>query len=68
VKAVTLMLSDAMLDLDRPVTVSADGTTLFTGVAPRTIANLYATLAARGDPLLVFDAAVTVRLDGKVDK
>ena len=56
----TVLLSDAMVDLDEPVTVVMNGKPLFTGVAPRTIASLHSTLAARGDPHGVFDAAVTV--------
>jgi len=34
-------------------------------VAPRTIKSLHATLSSRGDPFLVFDAAVTVKLVGQ---
>jgi hypothetical protein len=56
-------LSDALVDLDQPVTISEGATTLFTGSAPRTILVLATTLAERGDPALVFDAEVSVAVD-----
>lgn len=60
VDSLTVMLNDAMLDLDQPVVVSRDGRTLFEGTAPRTIRTLHDTLAGRGDPHLVFESSVTV--------
>ncbi|MDB5303176.1 MAG: hypothetical protein JWM97_725, partial [Phycisphaerales bacterium] len=60
-----VMLNDAMVDLDKPVTVTMKGKELFKGVAPRTIGALQATLAGRGDPFLTFPAAVTVTLEDK---
>lgn len=55
-------LDDRMLDLNRPVTVTHAGKTLYTGTPSRTIAVMARTLAGRGDPKLVFDAEVTVDL------
>lgn len=65
VDALTVMLSDAMLDLDRPVSVSMAGGTLFEGKVTRTVASLAATLDERGDPKLVFPARVTVEFGAK---
>jgi hypothetical protein len=62
VDRLTILLTDAMTDLDKPVTVSMNGKTLFEGVVPRTVAALDATLRARGDPFLAFEGAVTVRV------
>jgi len=56
----TLLLSDAVLNLDKPVSVSMNGKNLFTGIVPRTVRSLQSTLAARGDPFLTFDASLTV--------
>jgi len=64
---VTVMLSDAMLDLDRPLTITMNGRELFKGKVPRTIATLQSTLAARGDPFLAFDAAITVPLNAQAN-
>jgi poly(3-hydroxybutyrate) depolymerase len=55
-------LDDRMADLDRPVTVTHQGKTLFEGPAHRTIGTMAKTLAGRGDPKLVFDAEVTVEV------
>ncbi|RYD38366.1 MAG: polyhydroxyalkanoate depolymerase, partial [Verrucomicrobiaceae bacterium] len=60
----TVLLSDALVDLDQPVTVEAGGKVLFTGPVPRTISTLRQTLAERGDPRLVFSGSVTVKLAG----
>ena len=55
-------LSDTMLDLDQPVTITAGSTAVFSGRAPRTIATLWRTLAERGDPALTFPSEVEVTL------
>ena len=55
-------LSDALVDLDQPVTIRAGETTLFTGSSDRTILNLAETMAERGDPALTFPAEVVVEL------
>jgi hypothetical protein len=45
-----LRLSDALLDLDRPVTVVANGRKVFSGRVTRTVAALAASLEERADP------------------
>jgi hypothetical protein len=60
VDEMAVMLSDAMLDLDLPVTVLYNGSTVHEGVALRTIRTLYTTLVERGDPALVFPAEVVI--------
>ena len=64
IEELTFLLSDEMLDLDKPVKVGMDGKALFEGVAPRTIKSLRSTLNERGDPHLMFDSSVTVRHAG----
>lgn len=62
VSSVIVMLNDRMLDLDRPVVVTADGRKVFEGVVHRTIGDMAGTLVERGDPGLIFDARVPVTL------
>jgi hypothetical protein len=63
VKTVTILFSDKMLDLDKPVTITMDGKELFKGIVPRSVAELHATLVDRGDPEMVFCAAKTVTVN-----
>jgi len=63
VKKVTLRVTDAMLDQDQPVSVKYSGRELFSGTIARTIGVLYATLADRGDPALMFAGETTVTLN-----
>ena len=63
VPRLTVMLNDSMLDLDQPIVVSMGGKELFNGVTRRTIGQMEKTLSERGDPFLVFNAAVDVNLD-----
>jgi hypothetical protein len=62
VRKVTVLLNDAMLDLDQPVIIQAGGTEVFSGRLPRTAAILERTMSDRGDPRSVFSAGVTVSL------
>jgi len=57
----TILLDDRMADLDQPVTVVSGETELVKQVAPRTVNTLLRTLVPRGDPGLVFSAALPVR-------
>lgn len=57
---VTVLLNDAMLNLDQPVVIRSAGNVLHKGTAPRTIATMLRTLTERGDPRLVFAAEVSV--------
>jgi poly(3-hydroxybutyrate) depolymerase len=56
-----IRLSDAMVDLDKPVTVVWGTERVFEGRVPRTLAALTKTLAERGDPAATFPAEVEVR-------
>jgi hypothetical protein len=58
--ALVVRLSDALLDLDRPMEVVVNGKPAFAGPAPRTVAVLAATLAEREDAKLAFPAEVRV--------
>lgn len=62
VPKVTVLLSDAMVNLDQPVTIHAGEAKLFSDRVPRTIATLARTLSERGDTNLTFSAEITVRL------
>jgi hypothetical protein len=62
VRAVTVLLNEALLGLDRPVTIRAGETNLFAGRLARTIATLGRTLTERGDTNLAFSAEITVAL------
>lgn len=55
-------LDDRMVDLDKPVEVKRGSQTLYQGEAPRTIGTLLRTLLSYGDPELMFDAEVSVKL------
>lgn len=62
VHKVTVLLNDAMMNLDEPLNVRAGEEQLFSGKTPRTIGTLARTLAERGDTNLTFSAEVTVTL------
>ena len=63
VSHLTVLLNDRMLDLDQPVIVTCAGRELFKGKINRTVAEQAATLGERGDPSLVFDAAIALELN-----
>jgi poly(3-hydroxybutyrate) depolymerase len=58
----TILLSDAMVDLDRAVTVKLEGKQVFTGKAIRSIGEIASSLEMRCDPSLAFNASVQVQL------
>jgi hypothetical protein len=60
-----IRLDDRMADLDRPVTITHGGKELFAGTPARTIGVLAKTLVGRGDPRLMFDAELSVKLPAK---
>ncbi|MCU0702470.1 MAG: hypothetical protein MUF18_00575 [Fimbriiglobus sp.] len=62
VETLIVRFDDRFADLDKPVTVTHAGKQVYTGVASRTVAVMAKTLAGRGDPELVFDAEVQVKL------
>ena len=49
-----------MANLDQPIEVISGGKTVFKGKVERSIGVISRTLAQRGDPGLVFSAAITV--------
>ncbi len=65
VKELAIRLDDSMLDLDQPVRVQMDGSTLYEGIVPRSLATIKATLEERNDPTGVFSAEIKVSLDRK---
>ena len=58
--SLTLRLSDALLDLDRPVRVVEGGRTLFEGAVPRSFAAVEQSLREREDPESVATALLPV--------
>ena len=58
--SITLLLNDAMLNLDEPVTVTINGRSLPPQRAVRTCAVIRRTLSERGDPGLVFSAEIEI--------
>lgn len=65
VGAVTILLDDRTVNLDRPVRVLVRGAAVFDGKVDRTIAGLSRTLVERGDERLSFSASVTVDIPAK---
>jgi hypothetical protein len=63
-ESVTILLNDAMADLDQPIVITKDGRELFKGIVNRNVAEMKSTLADRGDPDLVFCAKKTVKIAG----
>lgn len=61
VERLTLRLSDALLDLDAPVTVTWNGVTVHERAVTRRAAAIDASLAARFDPPAVATAELTVK-------
>ncbi len=59
---IIVRLDDRMADLDQPVIIRRDGKVVHDGKVERTIGVMLATLLGRGDPKLVFDAQVLVKM------
>jgi hypothetical protein len=59
---VTVRLSDAMLDLDQPVSIVSGGNTVYEGMVNRSILTLFTSTEERGDPSLVFSGEVALDL------
>jgi hypothetical protein len=66
VTKVRVRLDDRILDLDKPVTISANGEQAFQGIVPRTIATIAQTLSERGDPAGKFCGEVAVTLTASI--
>jgi predicted esterase len=59
-----IYLNDRMLDLDSPVTIKYQGTTIAKKTFHRSLPVIYQTLSAKGDPHLAFSCVLTV-IDNK---
>jgi len=62
VSQLLIRLDERMVDLDKPVRIVYHDQVLFDRRTPRTIATMIHTLDQRGDPQLMFDAEVEVKL------
>ncbi len=60
---ITILLDDRMTDLDQPVTVFHGSKKIASQKVKRTVDSLVYTLAAYGDPQLVFSSELTVTFD-----
>ncbi len=56
----TLRLSDRLLDLDRPVRVTVNGSVVFAGKVPRTARAIWQSLEERADPASAATALLTL--------
>ena len=65
VKTVLVRFSDKMMDLDKTITITYQGQKVFEGKVNRLIKTQIQTLQGRGDPLLIFDAEVSVPIPAK---
>ena len=65
VKEFSVRLSDAMLDMDRPVSIRVGDKVVFEGLAVRTMGTLARTLIERGDPEYIFSAEIEISLGEK---
>lgn len=65
IKTVLVRFSDKMMDLDKTITITHQGQKVFEGKVNRLIKTQIQTLQGRGDPLLVFDAEVSVTIPSK---
>ena len=58
----TLRLSDALLDLDKQVTVTVNGKRAFQGTVKRTLGPIWHSLRERGDPRAAASATLDLEL------
>ncbi len=59
-KQLIIRLSDGMLDLDKPVTITSAGKKIHEGKVARTIGTMSKTLIERGDPKSIFTAEISL--------
>jgi len=62
VRQLTVLLNDAMLDLDKEVIIKSGDKEVFRGLLSRTATTLERTLSGRGDPDLVFAAEAPIAI------
>ena len=60
--SLTIYLDDRLVDLNKKVTVTYDGATLFKGKLHRSESMLKETLYKRGDPGYMFPSSVSVKI------
>lgn len=60
VEDLTIWLSDSLLDLDSPITVTAQGSEIFSGRVERSLQTIYQSVLNRGDANLVYSARIDV--------
>ena len=62
IETLLIRLDDRMVDCDRPVTIRCSDRVLYDGPVTRSIKTLAQTLAARGDPELLFPGEIAVTI------
>ena len=62
IETLLIRLDDRMVDCDRPVTIRCSDRVLYDGPVTRSIKTLAQTLAARGDPELLFPCEIAVTI------
>ena len=60
VNNLTIRLDDALVDLDQPITVKANGMKVFQGFVKRELRSLIKTMEERGDPQHAYCAEVNL--------
>ncbi|MGA0846388.1 MAG: hypothetical protein ACO3RV_07595, partial [Luteolibacter sp.] len=58
----TIHLDDALVDLEKPMTVEINGKTAFTGTVPRKLSHMADDIVQHGDPGRIFPARISVEL------
>lgn len=66
IDSLVVLLSDSLLNLDKPVRVLWKGKPVYEGTPPRTIANLYQTAQDRGDRAYLYPVILKVAKSGQV--
>lgn len=61
--AITIRLSDTMLDLDQGVSLLLNGAVVFQGAVSRTILTIFRTLSEREDPAATYSAQISTLAD-----
>lgn len=62
-----IFLDDVMLDLDKPISIKYQNTTIYQGKLERSISNIYKSLSEKGDFNLAFPCLVSVKNNKTVD-
>ena len=62
IHALTVLLSDRLVNLDRPITITLNGELAFRGKAERSLDTLFDTARRHRDPRLCYSAAVSLQV------